>query len=390
MTRSKRTPVEALVDHLEEFGQDLPWTDLSRKYNPGGKITWARAIAESKGWDFNHNTFTVAKKVEETKHIKTLRKHKNESSMLTERIIELEHELELLKNVKEYNPRRFDIPAPTSLSRREATAIVQWSDWHVDERVDSRTVNGMNEFNKEIARRRAFKLFENTVKLTESQRSAVAIRRLVIHAGGDSIGGHIHPELVQTNTMSPLEGIFYAKELHIAGIDYQLKYGRFDEITLVCSRGNHSRLTPKMQHANDYNMNLETFLFYSLMDHYRNNPKVAFRIDQSELSYLTIYDKVLRFFHGWQVKSQGGIGGIGIPLYKKIHRWNNNKPAYYNFMCDKHTYSNPTPDCQLNGSLKGFDTYAESNGFPYQPPIQSFTLLDSKRGITVKAPIYCD
>ena len=145
-----------------------------------------------------------------------------------------------------------------------------------------------------------------------------------------------------------------------------------------------------MQHANDYSMNLEMFLYYSLMDHYRGNKKVVFRIDKSELSYLTIYGQVLRFFHGWQVKSQGGIGGIGIPLYKKIHRWNTNKPAYYNFMCDKHTYSQPTPDCQLNGSMKGFDAFAESNGFPFQKPIQSLTLLDSEYGITIKAPIFCE
>jgi hypothetical protein len=248
----------------------------------------------------------------------------------------------------------------------------------------------MNEYNKDVAKRRAFKLFENSVKLVNSQRSAVKIKRLVIHAGGDSIGGFIHPELQQTNTMSPLEGIFYAKELHIAGIDYQIEYGGYDEIIIVCSRGNHPRLTPKMQYANDYSMNLEMFLYYGLMEHYRNNKKIVFKIDQSELSYLTIYGKVLRFFHGWQIKSSGGIGGIGIPLYKKIHRWNNNKPAYYNFMCDKHVYSLPTPDCQLNGSLKGFDAFAESHGFSFQPPIQSFTLLDSDYGITIKAPIFCE
>jgi hypothetical protein len=105
---------------------------------------------------------------------------------------------------------------------------------------------------------------------------------------------------------------------------------------------------------------------------------------------MSVYGRTLRFFHGWQIKFNGGIGGLSIPLYKQIHRWNSNTPAYYNFMCDKHTLSYPTPDCVLNGSLIGFNPYALSHGFSYEPPRQSFTLLDSKRGVTIKAPIFCD
>jgi hypothetical protein len=59
-------------------------------------------------------------------------------------------------------------------------------------------------------------------------------------------------------------------------------------------------------------------------------------------------------------------------------------------MCDKHTYSQPTPDCQLNGSLKGYDSFAASHGFKYQEPLQSFTIMDSKKGMTIKAPIFCE
>jgi hypothetical protein len=58
-------------------------------------------------------------------------------------------------------------------------------------------------------------------------------------------------------------------------------------------------------------------------------------------------------------------------------------------MCDKHTYSQGTPDCQVNGSLIGFNTYAEDSGFKAEEPVQAFTLLDSKYGITIKAPIFC-
>lgn len=382
--------VQKLLKHLKENGKDRSWADLTKKFCPVANDDWARSIARINGFDVKTNEFSIKSKIESTKRKSENDRFRREGGELMKRVIELENEIRLLSQVKEHNPQRFVIDEPKTKSKNEATAIVQWSDWHVDEVVELETVNGLNEYNKGVAKQRSVKLAENTVKLLDSQRSAVNINNLVLHLGGDSIGGYIHPELQQTNSMSPLQGIFYAKELHIAGIEHLLKYGNLKNIIVVTSRGNHPRMTPKMQFANDYSMNLETFLYLSLADYFKDDKRVCFKIEQSELSYLTVYDKPLRFFHGHQIRFQGGIGGLTVPLYKAIHRWNANIKAYYNFMCDKHTYSNPTPDCQVNGSLKGYDAFAISLGFSYQPPLQSFTLLDSKRGITIKAPIFCD
>ncbi len=389
--KNAKTPqTEKLLEHLKEKGKDKSWSALTKLYNPSKNELWSRDIARIHGFDTATNSFTVQYKVEQTIHKTQTQKHRQESEHLVKRIIELERDLALMQNIKDYDPVIYDIPAPKKNNTHEATAIYQWSDWHVDELVDPDTVNGMNAYNKEIARKRAFKLFENSIKLTDTQRSGVKIDNAVLHLGGDGIGGYIHPELMQTNTMSPLEGIFYCKDLMASGIEYFLQHGKFKKITIVTSRGNHPRLTPKMQFANDYSMNLEIFLYYSLMEHFKHEKNIQFKVEKSELSYLNVYDRVLRFFHGHQVKFKGGVGGLTVPLFKQLLRWDQNMPAYYNFMCDKHCYSIPTPNCQLNGALKGFDAFAVSHGFSYQPPLQSFTLLDSKRGITVKAPIFCE
>lgn len=380
---------EKLIAYLKENGKDRSWAALTKMFFPKGGEDWSRNIARLKGFNTKTNQFDVQHKIEFTKQKKENDRFKREGGELIKRIIELEKDLKLLADIKEYPPTKYDIPLPVTKKKNEATSIVQWSDFHVDEVVEFATVNGMNEYNKDIAKKRAFKLFENTVKLTDSQRSAVDINNMVLHLGGDAIGGYIHPELQQTNSMSPLEGIFYAKELIIAGIEYLLQHGRLKNIVVVTSRGNHPRLTPKMQFANDYSMNLETFLYWSLADHFKKEKSISFKIEQSELAYLTVYDKVLRLFHGHQIKFAGGVGGITVPLHKAIYRWDANIKAYYNFMCDKHTYSTPIPNCQLNGSLKGYDAFAVSHGFSFQPPMQSFTLLDSQRGVTIKAPIFC-
>lgn len=304
----------------------------------------------------------------------------------------------LQKQMKDFEAVSLHTPRQLTITQKkrgrggsgEATAIVQWSDWHIDETVKRSTVNGLNEFNPSIAKKRAAALFKNTVRVVNTQRHDVTIENLVLHLGGDFIGGYIHEELQQTNSMSPIEGILFAKDLLCTGIDYLIEHGNFKSITVITSPGNHGRTTRKMQYANGYAMNLETMLYHSVANWFEKEKSVKFCIDESEVSYLKVYGKTLRFFHGHQVKFSGGIGGVGVPLYKKLHRWDENTPAYYNFMCDKHTYSTPTPNCQINGSLKGYDAFAAGCGFRYEEPVQSFTLLDSKRGITIKTKILCE
>lgn len=321
-----------------------------------------------------------------------LSEYRKSERQLLSMIKTLEENLNDFKAVATHTPRQLSITAQNKGrgGGGEATAIVQWSDWHLDEVVKKSTVNGKNEFNPDIAKKRAAALFKNTVRVVDTQRHDVRIENLVLHLGGDFIGGYIHDELQQTNSMSPIEGVLFAKDLLCSGIDYLIEHGNFKTITVITSPGNHGRLTRKMQFANGYAMNLETMLYHSVAGWFENFKQVKFCIEESEVSYLKVYGKVLRFFHGHQIKFAGGIGGVGVPLYKKLHRWNDSTPAYYNFMCDKHTYSTPTPDCQINGSLKGYDAFAEGCGFKYEEPVQSFTLLDSKRGITIKTKILCE
>lgn len=388
--KSPEGAVEKLVAHVKKHGKDRSWSKLTKMFAPGLSDDWSRTELRRNGYNTTTKQFTVDKNIEYTKHANELSQYQSEKKDYVKKIIELEKDISFLSDFKKHSPKTFQIFAPNNTKNHEAVAITQWSDWHVDEVVKPSTVNGFNEYNPTVAENRAKKLFENTVKLINTQRAGVIIKKLIIHLGGDLVTGWIHPEGMQTNSMTPQEGLFFAHDLHIAGIDYLLKEGDFDEMFIVCSRGNHGRVTPKMQYSNDYSTNNENYTYKMLANHYKNNPKIKFQIDDAELAYINVYGKQLRFFHGWQIRFKGGIGGLTIPLYKALHRWDANIPAFYNFMADKHNYSRPTPQCVLNGSLVGFNAYALSNGFSFEPPRQSFTLLDSKRGITIKAPIFCE
>lgn len=283
-------------------------------------------------------------------------------------------------------PKRIAI-LPTLSEKREATAVLQASDWHVEEVVNPSTVQGLNKYNPEIAKKRAHKFFQESLKAINHERSIHNVDNLVLHLGGDFIGGWIHPELMQTNAMSPIEASEYATELLYSGLGFLRDFGKFKTITAVCNRGNHGRNSVKMQFANEAATNYETFIYSALKKHVEG---VDFLVPDSDIAYLQIYDWMHRFFHGQQVKYNGGVGGITPSLNKKESAWDKTVYAHYNHMGHFHTYSHPNKRTTLNGSLKGFDAFAASLGFDYEPPTQALTIIDRDRGATTRKPIYCE
>src|SRR6185312_10321222 len=67
----------------------------------------------------------------------------------------------------------------------DATVIVVMTDWHTEERVDADTVNGLNEYNLEIAAKRIKEAFQRSLLLLESERSLTKIGDLVLAVLGD-------------------------------------------------------------------------------------------------------------------------------------------------------------------------------------------------------------
>lgn len=273
--------------------------------------------------------------------------------------------------------------------KSQAIPIIQFSDWHVEEKIEKSTTGGMNEFNPEIAKKRTEALAINTLKLIRKERQDVEIKQLVICLGGDFINNYLHEHDVQMNFMSPIEATMFAKELLKQALLTIAKNAKVNKIVLLCIRGNHGRLTKRMQSSNDYKMNLEAILYHSLRQEL-NDPIFDWQLPESELGYIEVYGKKIRAFHGHQVSYQGGVGDITIPVNKAIMRWDKTDKADWNLMHHYHSFWMPTRNCSLNGSLCGWNSYALSIGAAYEPASQTFHLLDSKRGFTVRTAIQCE
>jgi hypothetical protein len=268
----------------------------------------------------------------------------------------------------------------------EATAFAIAGDWHAEETVRPETINGLNEFNLDIADARITRFFQSIVRLTTIERAATRIDNLVLSLLGDLMTGYIHEELQESNGLSPTETVLWLRNRIVGGLRYLLKNGGYKTITVTCNYGNHGRTTKKPRHATGASNSYEWMLYQVLKD---DVPEVKWVIADGYFVYIDVYGRQFRIHHGDNLQYQGGIGGLTIPCEKAIASWNKANPVYMDIFGHHHTaQQNPRWIC--NGSLIGYGPYSLSIKAGFEQPQQTFFLLDSVRGRTGTWPIFLD
>ena len=270
---------------------------------------------------------------------------------------------------------------------REATPFAMISDCHVGETVRPETVNGLNAYNPKICRERFGLLRAAIAWELEQERHAFAIRDFILWLGGDLITGFIHEELVESNSMSPTQEVLFAQEMCEAQIDALLA-SELERIIVPCSFGNHGRTTFKRRISTGAHNSFEWLLYQSLKRRYAHEKRVEFIVAGGALEYLKIYDTIVRVTHGDDIRYGGGIGGITIPILKKINQWNKSRHAHETVM--GHWHQRVTlRGVNVNGSLIGPGPYSLSIGAEPEPPAQGWFLVDSKRGKCHPKDLWC-
>jgi len=306
------------------------------------------------------------------------------------RIQELETILDIKQNS---NVEIYDITPKKSdgKSKHSSVAICLLSDVHIEEVVAKETVIGLNEFNPEIAKARLDAFFTNSAKLISHDQRSYEINEVIIGCLGDIIGNWIHDELMQTNSMSPLAAISFAKSCILSGLKYWHDTLDVDKITFIGVVGNHGRTTKKSQFANATDVSMEYFMYKDIEEMARvlGLDKINFIIPKSEMAIVTIFDKRLLFTHGTNIKYGGGIGGLVVPVTKFFLRLSKTLRIDMMFIGHFHQMTWNKMFC-TNGSVKGFDTYAFGKGLDYEAPQQTKLVLHEKYGFTSYTPIYLE
>jgi len=306
-------------------------------------------------------------------------------AMLTEND-SLKNQIEAIKVVSDVNS--YQIKTKSS-GTSEATAVIVASDWHWAETVHSDNVNGLNEYNTNIAKTRAEKLFVNTVKLLEIFKAHSRIDTLVVALLGDFINGELRDEAMQNNgelTMNELLGV---QEVLLSGIQFLLDKTDVN-LVIPCHSGNHGRVTKKIHVATEAGNSLEYVMYHMLARHFVSNKRVKFIIPTSYHSFLDIAGFTVRFSHGHAIRYAGGVGGIFIPVKKAIAQWNKARKADLDVIGHYHQVRDGG-DFICNGSLIGWNEFANFIKADYEKPKQVFFLVDHKRKEkTVVCPIFLE
>lgn len=315
---------------------------------------------------------------------------KRERDELLERLAEAEARFKFCEAISADPPdSALLLPRESSSGMREGALVVLASDWHVGENVYPDAVADRNVYHPEIARIRASRFFDGVSWMTDYHRQKFSIRDVILWLGGDLITGYIHPELEEDNDLSPTEEVLFAKGLLVSGIRRLLEDPQTERILIPCNFGNHGRTTVKRRIKTGAKNSFEWLLYMELADKFEDEPRVQFVIPRSAHTYVDAYGWRLHFTHGDEVNYWGGVGGLSIPLNKRIPKWDRVKESDFHHVGHFHQFLD-LGHTLVNGSLIGYTEYAMSAGCDFEPPQQACYVLDSRRGKCFVSPIWVD
>ena len=280
--------------------------------------------------------------------------------------------------------------SPAAPKTSAATVMVMLSDTHFDEVVLPEEVEGLNAYNREIAKLRLERWASNVIKITRHYLSGVKYDGCVLMLGGDLFSGDIHEELAQTNEDTILGSLLHWSEQLAAAID--LLADEFGRVHVASVPGNHGRLTRKPRAKLRSRTNLDWLLAKMIERHYRADKRITFQIAEGADVLLHIYDWGHLITHGDQARGGGGIGGIWPTIMRLRARKAQRHMATDNnfdtlWMGHWHQLI-MTPGLVVNGSLKGVDEYAFIGNFGFEPPQQALAVVTPEHNVTWQCPVF--
>lgn len=271
--------------------------------------------------------------------------------------------------------------------KREAAAVALISDLHVEETVTPEQSGGINEYDLDVAAEAVQRIFAGVKWMNELYRPVFGVRDVVLAIMGDLMTGRIHDENVETGALSPVETSLWLRDHLIAGIRDLLADSGMERLSIVCVPGNHGRTTKKIHRATYSENSYEWLVYQQLAHEFRGEKRVTFDVGKSPHKWVQVYDSTFHVCHGDDVSYGGGVGGLSIPLGKRIPVWDRVRAADIHLLGHFHQFRDFN-NAIVNGSGIGYNAYALSIGAPPEPPQQGYFLWDSKRGKTCVSPIW--
>jgi hypothetical protein len=315
-------------------------------------------------------------------HVKTLEAH-----VLTDERVRKE----LLKiSTEAVEPPKWLATPPKRVTDTAGVPVLFASDWHWGEVVRPAEIGGVNEYNLKIAHERARSFVTVAIDLLKNHLKSGNYPGIVFILGGDMISGEIHEELAQTNELESIPAMLDLLGVLIWCIDTLAK--EFGHVFVPCVTGNHGRTTRKPRAKRRNHTNFDWLVYQLLQKHYANDKRVQFLIPEGPDAYFKVYGTRYLLTHGDQFRGGDGMIGALGPISrgdKKKRSRNVQTDRSFDVMLLGHWHSYIHLNRFIvNGTLKGYDEYADANNFDVEPAQQALWITHPDHGITFRMPVF--
>lgn len=263
------------------------------------------------------------------------------------------------------------------------------SDWHWGEVVDPEQINGVNKFNLRIAHARAKKLVERTIDLLRNHMVRPDYPGIVFPLGGDMVSGDIHDELRETNEIPTIPTVLDLLEVLCASV--RSFADAFGHVHVPCVTGNHGRNTLKIRAKGRVHSSYDWLLYCLLEREFKNDKRVTFQVSSGPDCSYSIYGHRYLLTHGDQFRGGDGLIGMLGPVIRGDHKKrgrNGQIGLEYDTMLLGHWHQYVSMNRVIvNGSLKGYDEYANQGNFGFEVPKQALWMTHPKHRITFTMPV---
>ena len=294
----------------------------------------------------------------------------------------------LTREVNEVTPPIWLKSRETSHSKPGVPTLLV-SDLHWGEVVDGRQINGVNQYNLDIAHARIRHLAERAVRLCEIISPKMEYPGLVLPLGGDMFSGNIHDELTATNELNSMPCVLDLYGTLVWMIKFFLEY--FPAVFIPCVTGNHGRDTRKIWAKDRHHTSFDWLLYCLLAKYFEQDKRVTFLIPDGPDAYYQVYSHTYILSHGDQFRGGDGVIGILGPIVRGDHKKRSRNMqihmGYDTMLCGHFHQYVQLQRLIVNGSLKGYDEYAYANNFPYEPAQQALWLTHPTYRITYRMPV---
>ncbi len=372
------------------------------------RVQLAAAIKEAarRGFPANHDLYTVAKGSEQDVDLPLPEKQRmsdkiselEERLRSTTRLLNHQEDVErIAMGLKDYplEPPKWTHVLGQGSKKREVPTLFT-SDFQFGEVVDLEEMDGINEYDVSIACKRYDRLLKSSVDLCLTHTANPNFPGFLYLRGGDAISGAIHPELMETDELTPPEAVVQLAQYEIAGIE--LLAEKFGRVHVVSIPGNHGRITLKPRHKKYSALNWESMItaMIELWFQAKRDDRVTFYTPKSGDAYFPIWGMRFLMTHGDRIGTRGGQGFIGpiatisrgfAKIRRQYQQWN--KQLDVILTGHYHTSCMP-PGGMGNGSLIGYNEFARDFRCDPEPPCQWLFMVHPEWGITQRREIYVD